>query len=105
MTKLNVQIENVISLDSLYQKLDRFGLDRRSHSFQEISGKGYTHSSIRRDCLKEIYAWCQENFGNDWTWSSPAHLDHTTIFFINPDDCLLFNIRWGDQLYTKPVDA
>ena len=44
-------------------------------------------------------AWCEENFGNNWTWSQTFRGDyvHHVFFFINECDATLFKLRFASE--------
>lgn len=54
---------------------------------------------IKDEYQSEAYTWCQDNFGENWIWSSPIQTDYTDIYFLQPEDALLFRLRF-DTLAT-----
>jgi hypothetical protein len=42
----------------------------------------------------EAYAWCQEQFGDNWVWSSPIQTNYTEIYFIHPEDAFLTRLKF-----------
>jgi hypothetical protein len=54
----------------------------------------YPFARISHDYQSEAYTWCQENFGEEWIWSSPFQTSYTDIYFLRPEDALLFRLRF-----------
>jgi hypothetical protein len=40
------------------------------------------------------YEYCQENFDENWIWSSSLQTNYTDIFFLEPEDALLCRLRF-----------
>lgn len=56
--------------------------------------KDYPLARIPDDVQAEAYKWLDENFGENWIWSSPIHTEYTDIYFLQPEDALLFKLRF-----------
>jgi len=85
----------VISLESLHRRQEIFNVDYKSLQRME----DFPFARISDAYQSEAYKWCQENFGENWIWSSPIQTDYTDIYFLQPEDALLFRLRF-DTLAT-----
>ena len=77
--------------------------------FENLTGEKYDArrwadlSKVRKNCTVvdlsekeltkalnvEIRRWCNRNFGDNWIW------DWDTFYFKNPEDAVLFALRWS----------
>lgn len=74
------------------------GQNRTQLRIEEVQKAGYTTIQVPDEAMRssvEKRIWCEENFGNDWMWS----ITMTTVlyFFKNPQDALLFKLKWQVQ--------
>lgn len=87
--------DQVISFESLKRREKMFNVDYKN--LQRM--KDFPFARIADEYQAEAYKWCQENFGEDWIWSSPILTEYTDIYFLTPEDALLFKLRF-DTLAT-----
>ena len=85
----------MISLESLHRRQEIFNVDYKSLQRME----DFPFARISDNYQSEAYKWCQENFGENWIWSSPIQTSYTDIYFLQPEDALLFRLRF-DTLAT-----
>lgn len=85
----------MIPEESFQRRLKIFNVDYKS--IQRI--QDFPFARISDEYQSEAYIWCQKNFGDNWIWSSPIQTDYTDIYFLQPEDALLFRLRF-DTLAT-----
>jgi hypothetical protein len=52
------------------------------------------HARVSRDISDEAQVWCEDNFGDNWVWSSPTQTDYSDFYFKTPEDAFLFRLRF-----------
>lgn len=57
--------------------------------------KNYPCARISRDDINTAMDYCQENFNDEWIWSSPIHTETSKIWFLHHEDALLFKLRFN----------
>jgi hypothetical protein len=90
-----VNAADMISRESFLQRLKIFDAEP-SHWEMKIN---FPFARIKDKSQSEAYKWCQENFGENWIWSSPIQTDYTDIYFLQLEDVLLFKLKF-DTLAT-----
>lgn len=55
----------------------------------------YPFAKIKRDDIDEAMIYCQENFQDEWIWSSPIQTEISKIWFLHQEDALLFKLRFN----------
>jgi len=81
----------MISEESFRRRRKIFNVDYKS--IQRI--QDFPSARIPDKDQSEVYKWCQENFGENWIWSSPIHTDYTDIYFLISEDAFLFRLRFN----------
>jgi len=84
-----------ISETSFKRRQEIFNIDYKS--LQRM--KDFPSARISDDYQSAAYKWCQDNFGENWIWSSPIQTEYTDIHFLHREDALLFRLRF-DTLAT-----
>jgi len=80
----------MISEESFKRKADIFGVGYYSPK----SITEYPRVRIPKEIQNEAYSYCQENFGDNWIWSSPTQTDYTDVYFIESADSLIFKLKF-----------
>lgn len=87
-----------ISIDDLYRKCKSFGIGnfdeytKNINQLKELYPNTVTDSSnIVSD---NIYAFCNEHFGDNWIWATPIGWSITTMIFKNEEDMLFFKLKF-----------
>ena len=55
----------------------------------------YPSVRIWDDNQSRAYAWLDENFGEEWIWSSSYQNDYTDIYFLRPEDAIIFKLKFS----------
>jgi hypothetical protein len=45
--------------------------------------------------VNEAYTWLDENFGDNWIWSTSLTTGRPDIYFKNEDDAIVFKLRFA----------
>jgi hypothetical protein len=86
---VNVRFE--ISEESFNRRKIIFGIDE----WYWNKRLDYPFVRIADEQQEDAYSWCQENFGENWIWASPIQTDYTDVYFLQPEDALLFRLRFN----------
>jgi hypothetical protein len=62
--------------------------------------KDYPSARIWDNIQSEAYEWLDKTFGENWIWSSPIQTEYTDIYFLQPEDALLFRLRFESRATT-----
>ena len=79
-------------LDSLEKKKPKFKVGNEVS--EELAKKHFKWVTIDNTIKNHALKWCNANFGDDWIWSSDFGGDHTEVFFVHPEDAILFKLRF-----------
>jgi hypothetical protein len=88
----------MISESSLRNRLKIFGVSKPYLGIDDI--KQFPSARISDAGQSEAYKWCQDQFGENWIWSSPIHTWWTDIYFLNKQDAVLFKLRFNTLTLT-----
>jgi hypothetical protein len=84
----------MISEDSFRRRKKIFKVDYSN----PLSGlKDYPSARFWNEYQYEVYKWLDENFGENWIWSSPIYTDYTDVYFPRSEDALLFRLRFDSR--------
>lgn len=81
-----------ISNNSYHRKLQVFNISLADHQ-NGISLKQYSKVRLDKN-FNECYDWLQENFNDNWIWSRADNDNEYGIYFIYPEDAILFKLRF-----------
>lgn len=62
--------------------------------------KNYPFVRIKDEYQSEAYKWCQENYGENWIWSSHIQTNYTDIYFLDQADALFFKLKFNTLITT-----
>jgi len=82
----------MISQDGFRRRLKIFGYDARDPNNRITN---FPKIRILDEDQSRAYKWCQENFGDEWIWACPINTNYTDIYFLHPEDALLFRLRFN----------
>lgn len=88
-------LEDPVSLESLRRKIVKFSLNGKKYDKErQVELAKHTRVRIHEGFIPDAYHWCEDRFGDNWTWSNPLQTDYVDMYFIHTEDALLFKLRF-----------
>ena len=83
---------------TLYEKLQACNIEKTDNNGKFVLDHLFC-ARVSVDQKTRVQHWCQREFGNNWIWSAPIHVDYVDVYFKNPEDAFLFRLSF-DTLTT-----